>query len=127
MTSLHEHVFKLPSIVGIDVFRKQLATSLNGSPLGILTDHRAEIRALNFQTTSEVHLVGFDNAHVRVLQHPDNPSKNGGSDLQPSGILIWHETASLLDRKLRSIPVGIPSVAVQQDTQFIDSVDNVVL
>src|SRR3954452_23087130 len=115
MALSHQHVFKLPRIIAINVFRQQLPTSLNGSPVSVLSDHWTEIRPLDLETASEVHLIDLDDTQVRVLQHPEDAGEDRGSDLQAGRILIRREPTSLLDRELRAVPVGISGVAVEQD------------
>src|SRR5256885_6628766 len=127
MALLHQHVFKLPRIIAINVFRKQLSTSLNGSPVGVLSDYWTEIRPLELKTASEVHLIGLDDAQVRVLQHPEDAGEDRGGDLQSGGILIGREPTSLLDRELRTVPVSILGVTVERGAKFIDTVADVVL
>src|SRR5436305_845230 len=112
LTSPHQHVPELPRVGRVELFREEAGTAGQRRPVSVEPFHRAEIGPLDFQEAMEVHLVGFNNALVRVLQRPDHAAEDSGSHLQPSGILVWREFARLLDRELRAIPVGILAVAV---------------
>src|SRR5258708_37275067 len=73
--SPHQHVAELPGILGVDVFREQAGAIVQRGPVGVVTLYRAQIRHLNFQQTIEIHLVGFDDAFVRVFQRPHHAAE----------------------------------------------------
>ena len=96
-------------------------------PVGVVAGYRAEIGPLDLEAAAEVHLVGLDQAAVRVLQHPDDAGEHRRGDLQAGRVLVGRELAGLLDRELRAVPVGVLGVAVEQDAELVDAVDDLVL
>src|SRR5262245_4113908 len=125
--SLHQHVGELPGIAGVDALRKELAAVDERRPVGVATDHRAEIGPLQLEAAPEIHFIGFDNAAVRVLEHPDDAGEHRRGDLEAGRVLVGRELPRLLDRELRAVPVGVLGVAVEQDAELVDAVDDVVL
>ena len=65
---------ELPGIALVDVFGEQAGPPGERRPVGVLADHRPEIRHLHFQAALVVHLVGLDDALVRVLSAHTMPA-----------------------------------------------------
>ena len=93
-------------------------------PVGVDADDRAEIGRLHLEAAAEVHLVGLDDAGVRVLERPDHAGQNRRGHLHAGRVLIGRERPRLLDRELRAVPVGVAGVAVEEHAEFVDSVDD---
>ncbi len=66
-------VLELPGIVLVDVLGEQPPAIVQRGPVGVLADHRAEIRHADLEVAAEVHLVRLDDAAVRILDRPDHP------------------------------------------------------
>ena len=81
--------------------------SVERRPVGVVADHRAEIGHLHLEAAAEIHLVGLDDAGLRVLQRPDHAGEHRRGHLQAGGVLVGRELARLLDRELRAVPVGV--------------------
>ncbi len=96
-------------------------------PVGVSADHRPEIGRLHFQAAAEIHLVGLDDAGLRILDRPHHAGEHGGGDLETGGVLIGRDVAGFVDRKLRPVPVGVLLVAVEQDAELVDAVGDLVL
>ena len=77
--------------LAVDLLRKQARPSGERRPVGVFAEHRAEIGQLDFQAAAEVHLVGLDDAAVRVLQHPDHAGQHRRGHLQAGGVLVGRE------------------------------------
>ena len=65
--------------------------SVERRPVGIVADHRAEIRHLHFEAAAEIHLVGLDDAGVRILQRPDHAGEHRRGHLQAGGVLVGRD------------------------------------
>src|SRR5215470_16826082 len=57
MSLVHQHVAELPGIAGVEGLRKQLAAADERRPVGVAADHRAEIRPLQVEATTEIHFI----------------------------------------------------------------------
>src|SRR5262249_39907018 len=125
--SLHQHVGELPGIAGVGALRKQLAAVDERRPIGVASDYRSEIGPLQLEAAAEIHLVGLDDAAVRGLEHPDDTGGHRRGDLQAGRVLVGRELPRLLDRELRAVPIGVLGMAVEQDAELVDAVDDVVL
>src|SRR4029078_13354679 len=67
--SVHQHIAALPQIGAVDALRKQAVSTAERRPIGIVSDHRAQIRPLNRQAAAEVHLIPLDESSIWGLQH----------------------------------------------------------
>src|SRR3990170_6225709 len=96
----HQHVLELPGVAVVDLLREQLVAPAERRPVGVGADHRAEIGTLDFEAAAKIHLVGFDNAALGVLQQPHDAGEHRRGHLQPGGVLVGREQAGFLDREL---------------------------
>ncbi len=76
-----------PRLVVIHVFREQLLAVLGGIPIGIKAADRAEIGHLHVEAALVIHLVGLDDATLRVLQRPDHAGEHGEVTCMP--VAFW--------------------------------------
>src|SRR6516162_9609656 len=87
---VHQHVAELPGVTGVERLRKQLAAADERRPVGVAADYRTEIRPLQIEAATEVHLIDLDDAALGVLQHPYDAGEHGRRHLQAvlAGI-VW--------------------------------------
>src|SRR6516165_3179785 len=111
---VHQHVAELPGIAGVEGFRKQLAAAEERRPAGVAADHWTEIRPLQVEATTEIHFIRLDDAALGILQHPHHAGEHGRRHLQAGRVLVGGEPPGFLDRELRTIPIGVLGVAVEQ-------------
>src|SRR5215470_6781590 len=62
---LRQHVAELPRIAFVDLLRKESRAAGEWRPVRVGADDGTEIRHLYFQTSPEIHFVGFDDAGLR--------------------------------------------------------------
>jgi hypothetical protein len=53
--------------------------------------HRAEIGLLHLEAAAEIHLVGLDDAGLRIFQRPDHAGEHGRGHLQAGRVLIGRD------------------------------------
>ena len=106
---------------------KKPGRSVERRPVGVEAVDRAEIGPLHLEAAAEIHLVGLDDAGLRVLQRPDHAGEHRRGHLQAGRVLVGRELARLLDRELRAVPIGVLAVAVEQHAELVDAVDDLVL
>src|SRR5258708_12106222 len=68
--SPHQHVAELPGVCRIDVFRKQPGPARQRRPVGVGSDHRAEVGPLDFAAAAEIHFVGLHNSALGIFHPP---------------------------------------------------------
>src|SRR6056297_3471746 len=124
--SAHENVAELPGIVVIDILRIEPGMAVEWRPVRVGAYHRTEIRALDLEAAPVIHFVRLEDSGLRVFQRPDHAGYHGGSHLQPGGVLVGRDSARLLDRELRAVPIGISAVAVEQHAELVDAVNDLV-
>src|SRR5579863_5207061 len=67
------HVLELPRIALVDVLGKQPLALVQRRPVGVLPDHRPEVRHADLEVAAEIQLVGLDDALVGILHGPYHP------------------------------------------------------
>src|SRR5215472_11555887 len=122
----HPHVLELPGIALVDVLREQSLALVQRRPLGVLADYRAEIRHADLEVAPEIHLVGLDDAEIRILHGPDHPGEHRHAHLQARGVVVGGELAGLENRELRAVPVGVFLVSREQHAELVDPAADVV-
>src|SRR5262249_31141447 len=64
LTLCHQHVLELPRIAGVEVLGEQHTAAHERGPVGVLSDHWSEVRALDLEAAMEIHLVGLNDAAI---------------------------------------------------------------
>src|SRR5688572_13951572 len=71
-------ILELPRIVVIEVFVEQLSAPGQWRPVAVNADHRTEVGPAEPQDLVERQVVGFDDAHRRVLDRPYDAGHHRG-------------------------------------------------
>ena len=76
---------------GVDVLGEEPRAVGKRRPVGVIALHRAEIGPLDLEAAAVVHLVGLDDAGLRVLERPDHAGDHRRGHLQAGGVLVGGE------------------------------------
>src|SRR5207245_6283249 len=85
----HPDVLELPGVVPVDVLGEQPLALVQRRPVGVLPDHRTEVRRADLEVAPEVHLVRLDDPEIRILHRPHHPRVNGAAHLQTRCVLDY--------------------------------------
>lgn len=123
---VHDDVLELPGVLEIETVVHELVGSVfQGVPVGIVTSHRRYVGLLNLQALVEVYLVTLHQSSLRVLHCPGHPSNYSRAYLKRSSTLVRSSLSSLDDVELRSIPIGVFGVAVEEDSEFVNAFNDI--
>ncbi len=68
----HAHVFELPRILQIEIFREKSSATFERCPIARNADDLAEIRTGNLENPLEIEIFWLDNPGLRVFERPDD-------------------------------------------------------
>src|SRR5216683_3199675 len=122
----HAEILELPGVDGIDILGKKDAAILQWRPIAVGTDDGAKIGQADFKDALEIHLVGLDDAGIRVLDRPNHTGENGDGHLQAGRVVVRHQGARLVRGQLRAVPIRPARVPHQQYAELVDAGDDLV-
>jgi hypothetical protein len=123
---VHYDVLELPRVLEIETIVHEFVGSvLQGVPVGIVSSHRRYVGLLNLQALVEVHLVTLHQSSLRVLHRPGHPSNYSRAHLKRSSTLVRSSLTSLDDVELGTIPIGVFGVAIEEDSELVNSFDDI--
>ena len=125
---MNEDVLELPWVRNVDFFLSDfLGLVLQWVPVGVHSHQGLDVGALDLEAALVVHLVGFDDSCLGVLEDPNHACQNGRGDLESGGTLVRCEFSGVFDAELGSVPVGILLVPVNQDAELVSAFGDDVL
>ena len=96
--SHRQKVRELPGILVVAILPEGVDAISDRRPIGVMAFHGTEVRTLDLEASDVVHLVGFDESRVGVLQRPYHTSQHRRRDLHARGVLVGRESTGLVDR-----------------------------
>jgi len=125
---MNQDVLELPGILEVELIINQFVASvLERVPVSVVASHWSDVGFLNLQASLIVHLVALDQPSLGVLQGPGHPGDHSRADLEGSGTLVLGSLLGLSYVQLRTVPVGVLGMAVEQNAKLIHPLDDVFL
>lgn len=117
---VHKNIFELPGVFKVKIFLFEVVPCvLQWIPISVVPAYRTNVLVLNFKASFVVHFITFNQACFWVFKSPYHSSNNSWCYLEGGCVLVWSSLASRLDVQLRSVPIGIFSMAIQQDSKLV--------
>jgi len=117
---MNQYVLELPGIFEVEaIVNKLISAVFKGIPVGVVPTNRADVLLLNLQATFVVHFVSIDKTSLWIFQSPNHSCKNGRGDLKCSCVLVGCAFSGVFNGKLRTIPIRIFGMTVEQHSQLI--------
>ena len=97
------------------------------SPFGVETVHWTDVLVLDFKALLVVQIIGLNIPSFWVLEGPGHASDDCRGDLKSCCVLVGSSLAGGLDIQLRSVPIGILGMAVDEHAELVHSLNNLIL
>ena len=82
---------------------------------------------MNLQASFVVNLVALDETSIGIFQCPSHSRDDRRTDLKGSRTLVFCSASSLVDFKLRTVPIRVLSMTIEENSELIDSRNDIFL
>ena len=115
-----EDILELPGVFEVEVFISEfILTVLQRVPIGVVASYRTDVLLCDIEAEFVVHRFSFRKTPLGIGQGPRHTRNGRGGNLQRSGILIGYSFPCILNRELGTVPIGIFSVAIEQNSELV--------